>query len=479
MVERDPETSSDRIERKRAHDREAQRASRAKTKAYIAHLEKTVADLTKSNGNSTSKYLAQHSSKQAQEIEGMHGLFNKIRQIISEAGKCDASVALALPPAIVTDPDASFDTPGAWSEGESNSNSNSHGGIPYGANPTPPKQDEWVTDVLKATDPTNEIGEAVATCATKLSAEFGGSLVCDPNDPHYFLRLNDAIAKVEQTARDDLTTREEDEDILIRAIVHGWDACEKVHYLDLVWRLFRHADETLWNRIRPIDRIAHFWQMRSTMLNKIRPKNQQRRVTPSFMSPTPRQKADALHPSIADYFAWPQVRDSLCMSDISKVSGNETIIFADSFRFMWRYELRDAYMKNLDTGMYSFSEGFLRGFNSLSSFRILQGQESTSIPRFINPQVSIRDEDRIVECDVDTPETDLYEKDASPSDQFIDNGVMLPTDENSIMNNPLHDQWLPTFEPLMPNDPNSLGWPPMYPFPVQADTGLVNWPSEM
>jgi hypothetical protein len=43
--------SSCRIERKRAHDREAQRASRAKTKAKIEHLEKTVKDLTEASGN--------------------------------------------------------------------------------------------------------------------------------------------------------------------------------------------------------------------------------------------------------------------------------------------------------------------------------------------------------------------------------------------------------------------------------------------
>jgi hypothetical protein len=61
--------SSCRIERKRAHDREAQRASRAKTKAKIEHLEKTVKDLTEASGNNRANYLAQHASKQAQEID--------------------------------------------------------------------------------------------------------------------------------------------------------------------------------------------------------------------------------------------------------------------------------------------------------------------------------------------------------------------------------------------------------------------------
>ena len=482
MAQRDPDASTDRIERKRAHDREAQRQSRAKTKAYIAHLEKTVEDLTKNNGNKHSEYLQDHASKQARAIESLNGLVSKIQSIIQEAGRCDPSVLLPLPPVLAPEGEGSvtFGTPGAYSEADSDGRAG-----PGSTGRQPSRQYEWATDVAKATDPNNPIGRAIATCATKLTAELGGSLVCDPKDPHYFMKLNDAIARVEQTARDDLTTREDDEDILIRAIVHGWDAVEKKHYLDLVWRLFRHADETLWYRIRPIDRLAHFWQMRSTMLNKIRPKGQKLRTTPAFMTSTALQVADPSHPPIADYFAWPNVRDSLISSGIANVSGKEAISFADSFRFMWRYDMRDAYMKDIETDKYSFSEAFLRSFNNLSSYKILQEQESTAIPGYINPQVPIRDEDRVQECDDGTtPGSEEYNQGNVPVEHVPADGggVMLAQMPAQMpmphmLNNPMHDPWLPAYEPVMLNDPDAL-WQNMYQIPMPHASNTANWPEE-
>jgi len=46
-----------RRERKRASDRMSQQASRAKTKAYIAHLERTVARLTEAQSNNGPKLV--------------------------------------------------------------------------------------------------------------------------------------------------------------------------------------------------------------------------------------------------------------------------------------------------------------------------------------------------------------------------------------------------------------------------------------
>lgn len=75
--------SAARLERRRAVDRESQRATRARTKAYIANLEQTISALEKnSNNEQTATLMKQIQQKQA-EIDRLNALVSSVQKLLS------------------------------------------------------------------------------------------------------------------------------------------------------------------------------------------------------------------------------------------------------------------------------------------------------------------------------------------------------------------------------------------------------------
>lgn len=75
--------SAARLERRRAVDRESQRATRARTKAYITNLEQTISALEKnSNNEQTSNLMKQIQQKQA-EIDRLNALVSSVQKLLA------------------------------------------------------------------------------------------------------------------------------------------------------------------------------------------------------------------------------------------------------------------------------------------------------------------------------------------------------------------------------------------------------------
>lgn len=377
-------TATGRIERKRAHDREAQRASRAKTKAYIAHLEKTVADLTAASGDDDrAHYLAQHATKQSQEIESLQGLVNKIRTMIQDSGKLGPlldSLDKADSPQADQEHHRRRDSPVYQSPPIGSSNSSTNGGHHHNSagSPKSPVSSEiprarGPAAVDAAAEPAAGVNRHAG--ATRNLVVLGESLLCeDTDDRSYFHRLNRVIEQLEASP-DHLSTAEVDADILIRALIHGWDAAERVHHFDIVWRFLRAFDEGFWYRAGLAERAAHHWLFRSTMLHKMCPRNQPRRQAPAFMNPTFRQLVgrgpdDGPPQPLADYYAWPRVRDLVLDRGGLDITGRTSIAFIRAIRFEWPFSARDLYLDNTRTGMYELSPTFLDRYNRLESYKL-------------------------------------------------------------------------------------------------------------
>ncbi|KAF1819152.1 uncharacterized protein K489DRAFT_326003, partial [Dissoconium aciculare CBS 342.82] len=240
-----------RIERKRAHDREAQRASRAKTKAYIAHLEKTVADLTETSGDARANYLAQHATQQSQEIESLQGLVGKIKSLIQDAStspqtnrRGDSPHDTSSPETIIRDDGDRHQHSNSGGNNNNASSSTSSYNAPTVAYPATPSPHGNLTLL-------------------------GESLLCsEDDDTTYFDRLNRVLEQVEahpSATTGHISNPTTDQDILIRAILYGWDAAERLHHFDIVWRFLRAFDEGLWYRAGPLERIAHHWLFRNVL----------------------------------------------------------------------------------------------------------------------------------------------------------------------------------------------------------------------
>jgi hypothetical protein len=370
--------STGRIERKRAHDREAQRASRAKTKAYIAHLEKTVADLTETSGDARANYLAQHATQQSQEIESLQGLVGKIKSLIQDSsllsrlnsdendtsGKNDHASSEGSPqpakradsPRDSSSPETIFRDDG--DRHHSNGNSKSTSQHAYDA----------PTVAYPASSSTN--GNLTL---------LGTSLLCtDSEDTTFFDRLNRIVEAVEchpSSTTGHISDSSVDQDILVRAIMYGWDAAESVHHFDIGWRFIRAFDEGVWYRAGPIERLTHHWMFRNLLLHKMRPTNQPLRPIPTFMRPTATQRSTPQHHALADYYVWPKVRDLIVDRGGLTITGSTSIAFICAMKFDWPFELRDAFHRKVGpgdakTGTFQLSGEFLRRTHDLGNYRL-------------------------------------------------------------------------------------------------------------
>jgi len=69
-------------ERKRALDRKAQRASREKTRAHIANLERMVQILSEKNGNAATSELLEEMGRMQAEIERLRKIIDSIKGLL-------------------------------------------------------------------------------------------------------------------------------------------------------------------------------------------------------------------------------------------------------------------------------------------------------------------------------------------------------------------------------------------------------------
>jgi hypothetical protein len=59
-----------------------------------------------------------------------------------------------------------------------------------------------------------------------------------------------------------------------------------------------------------------------------------------------------------DYFVWPGLRERAVLNQHSYCLPNFNALFLKGFKFSWPFEFRDAYIRNRETGAYSFSAAF-------------------------------------------------------------------------------------------------------------------------
>ncbi|RVX66929.1 hypothetical protein B0A52_09053 [Exophiala mesophila] len=332
--------SAARLERRRAVDRESQRATRARTKAYITQLENNIAAMEQNATHGRTSTLVRQLQEKQEEIDRLNGLVANVRKLLSASiGNGDKTSSDDL------------------------ANTNL---APSHKNSEASAARLWLS-AYDSPSETSSADDSMALCP------FSVALKCADGPKNYFRNLNTAVEFIQANGRSTIFAGQDeavDDDIAIRAVLHGWRAAEEKHDLDLAWQFSRAVDQGLYSRCDPVVRLASIRSIRTSLVHKLQGNNtSKRRNQPGFMKPTEVQKT-VKHPSIVDFFVWPQVRDWLINARITFVSEHESSAFADHLRFNWPYELRDVCRGHRETGLYSFSEGFDRAFNDLSNWTI-------------------------------------------------------------------------------------------------------------
>jgi len=263
-------------ERKRAKDREAQRVSRERTKAYITHLETVVAELRQSSQKELGSTVEEQFKQQRKEIERLQRTVHKIARLAQSVAGPGTSSANAEEKSLggrsgedealeeADDGDVRMMTPPKEpstavlpEEARLNHQINSSPvAASTPASPSPSDTDAWKEKVLHGISPTDP-------SATSFLSSF---LPLDCNMPNMFAALNGVITALQFCHGTRPTmTEAQDDDLCIRAVMFGWESVDEREF-DVVWRAIRTIDRRLYARCRTIERVGMLRILRAMLV---------------------------------------------------------------------------------------------------------------------------------------------------------------------------------------------------------------------
>ncbi|OCT54997.1 hypothetical protein CLCR_02850 [Cladophialophora carrionii] len=411
-------TASQR-ERKRAIDREAQRSIRLKTKNYIAHLENLVR-IMENGGSSTNSGggIQQSNDYPAAEPEGerARALLSQLRQSEEEVRALKEMLAgvqklvgNALDPA---------DAPG-WL-GTPSTGNGEHAAPP--ANPLacgPHDQFENCPSVYSHSSdsssplvefgyqaPFDQPGRAKALGSEYPPRSYGvqpytlqqqdlynsfGRVsapvprpdppTSDPTDANngreegeLFFLSDREVNRVLAGGHQSFANQPLDEDIIVRAVLHGWRDVQDQYLLDKGWQALRSIDQTIFRECGVVERMAILYMMRLKLLH-------QSNTNPQYLAPLPPffQRGSSEDPEtlrktpIIEHFIWPGLRTNLCRNTKKYINNKFSDSFRQSFKFIWPYDISHTYNKDHSTQLYSITSGFKQRQWDLRSWTMRKG----------------------------------------------------------------------------------------------------------
>ena len=266
-----------RLEKKRETDRESQRAVRERTRNYISHLESLVETFQKSQQDERLQSMAQQCQELRDENERLKSIFTGVMRMIRgiEVPNPDGNGPSMFPPATSPVPqqqqrhDAPVQghCPASYPLQDADSNQTSlpctaeqrltrdhfacHEESPTLARPSPAMT---YRIPLFQTHPQSPEVQPLSQ-ATDVSEEL---LAYEKDDAQLFAVIGNALRKAQEFQSHAVTSidPERDADIVIRAIVHGWQTVERSHSLDSAWHLLRYIDQNIFSCCGSIERLA-------------------------------------------------------------------------------------------------------------------------------------------------------------------------------------------------------------------------------
>ncbi|KAL4784102.1 hypothetical protein BJX76DRAFT_232342 [Aspergillus varians] len=393
--------TADRAARKREQDRQAQRSAREKTKKLIAHLESRIETLTRFHSSGNVQELINELEVQRKANEALRSTLRSIEKAVS-GGLAEANTVLKN----YNNAQNPLHDGSITSDSEHSKQTRSNGGIPdipqqsslvapehqchapqQSASPTfdgPSMVDKFppngtfvnLHDGLSMTAKTPDVVRApfnstLHTYPLDMPMPIQ-ALVHSAESPcdccKQLVYMNNMLDRFALTCpRSMADQRVRDVDIVIRAVVHGWDAVGHLHPLDPVWTMLRTADEGLWRGCEAIERIA-ILRVVSLMLRHLsEPSESNLAHLPKFMRERPSQHR-IIHKPLIDFVVWPALRERLILFPHQHCSERFWSMFWTCFRFTWPYRLQDCFLQQGQTGLYRLSDAFTKSFYDLQNW---------------------------------------------------------------------------------------------------------------
>ncbi|KAE8372791.1 hypothetical protein BDV26DRAFT_273392 [Aspergillus bertholletiae] len=350
--------STAKVDRKRITDRRAQRNHRERVKAYISHLETTVEELTNVSQAGSEPSLLQKLQERQLEIERLKGVIRQANEALRIA--VEGTSASRVPSvAEVLPKDSSVIESGRTAvaiEDQATEKLN---------NDKVQVESSWHAEDTSAD--INYGGRLHTNNRAKNVSPPYLNLTCGEGPANYFQVVNESLVHV-LSGGPLATSADDDDDLTIRAIFHGWDTIKENNALDLGWSFLRALDDGLFHRAGPVERLAILRLMRSMLMSKNGSPGHPTGHIPSFMFPTTMQTL-ITHECIIDFFVWPNLRDHLIASGTSHTPETAAAHYAAEIQLHWPYQVRDAYKYHEEKGKYQFSMEFNTTYHDLKSWR--------------------------------------------------------------------------------------------------------------
>ncbi|KAG9245752.1 hypothetical protein BJ878DRAFT_500101 [Calycina marina] len=381
--------SDERLARKRALDREAQRTSRCRTKNHIALLESRIEALTRVQDNGNTKELIDQIEQQRLENEALRGRLKSIAKLVigeelDGTSKKSAFAALKSQTAetdlmpLNCDGDLQFanlkGATGVFSDSiESSSPEYSieqQFQFIERSDQAPDTMNGSDIDVMCNMPPTAatlEVYNVPNTTPDHPLAVLDRPLwvpryLCAPATQckcskikNFTSQLLDQCCnlQIQTTANQSFRNA----DIPIRAVLHGWQAVTRKYLLDPMWSMLRHADEIIFSKCGATERLVVLRNLSLQLRYKVNSTQQNLEAIPSYLHERPSQR-HIPHDSLVDFIVWPGLRERFVFTPHLYCNEKFTALFWKCFRFTWDYELCDVYVRDAETGNYMFSKSF-------------------------------------------------------------------------------------------------------------------------
>lgn len=217
--------------------------------------------------------------------------------------------------------------------------------------------------------------------------------VSESHDQELYQFSEREVMKVLTNSGRTLANQPFDEDIVIRSVLHGWPDVEDHYTLDAGWRALKNIDQNVFNRSGLVERMAILRMMRQKMLHQVHCNSSDLPALPEFYGRTSMEDLQQLKITpIIEYYVWPGLRASTLNSPRKYQNNKFSEMFRQNFKFIWPYDVADAYVKDPISHLYSTAAEFARRQRSLHSWAMRKEffeefeELSSAIPVF-NPPV--------------------------------------------------------------------------------------------
>ncbi|KAI5362875.1 hypothetical protein Slin15195_G102560 [Septoria linicola] len=157
---------------------------------------------------------------------------------------------------------------------------------------------------------------------------------------------------------------DESDDVLVRAVLEGWDAVEERAPLHPSLQMLRRVDEATFGPIPMTERLAMLRAMHLQLQYHTEPSSERHEKLPPWYTYRPSHHIP--HTYAVDYWAWPHFRQRFISNEHTYCGNGFFRMYQEQMRLLWPFEFRDCYTHDLETGLYKPSRLFDERINNIN-----------------------------------------------------------------------------------------------------------------